>query len=132
MSRFLPTALVAVATICLVGSIGSGGQPPAEPSRKLCTPGYLQLSDKRILGSDGWNGSRVLLIGCKERLRKISPPMKAEITTQLTGFFDRTGWTFWWAAKEREERLQVIRSTEGYRQGDYTDFLLYDPVSGEP
>ena len=124
MRGFLWLSVITIAAIGIGGASSSRSEP--------CTPGYIRLGTDRVLASDGWNGSRVLIIGCEERLGRVSAAEKAELEAQLSAFFDRSGWTFWWAAKDRDERLQVLRLTKGFREGNFTDFLLYDPVSGEP
>jgi hypothetical protein len=132
MSPFLRATLLVIAAVGVAGSSREKDRHGVGHDPLSCSPAYIRLSDKRIFGSHGWNGSRVLVIGCEGRLQRLTQAEKEEISKQLAAFMDRSGWTFWWRAKDRRERLQVMRSTEGYRNGNYSDFLLYDPVSGEP
>ena len=98
-----------------------------------CTPGYTRLSDSRIYAdpSAPETGSRVMLIGCKEKLAMLSENDRAEIRKVISLFLKKNGWTFWWQVKDRSVRRGLIRETSAFRSGLLTDVLFFDPLSGE-
>jgi len=98
-----------------------------------CTPDYTELSPSRVHGkSPSVTGARVLLIGCKEQLYKLSAEDRAEIYAAISSFFAKEDWTFWWRAKEPSVRRDLLAKTSAFRAGLVTDVLFFDPVSGEP
>jgi hypothetical protein len=132
VNRTARLSLAIVVTACLLGASAQREHSLTESALTECTPGYVSLGEKRLLGSEGWNSSRVLIIGCEERLKQLPSESRAELSAKIAAFMDQAGWSFWWVAKSRDERFKALKSAEGFRRGDYTDFLLYSPVSGEP
>lgn len=100
----------------------------------VCTPTFVELSARRIYNNSKFpsTGSRVMLIGCKERLQEISESDREEIRLKVANFMTKTGWTFWWRVKEPSVRRDLLKGTHGFRVGAATDLLFFDPVSGEP
>jgi hypothetical protein len=100
----------------------------------VCTPTFIELTPCLIYDNPKAPsaGTRVMLIGCKERLREISESDQQEIRLKIADFLAKTGWTFWWRVKEVPVRRDLLKDTHGFRIGAVTDLLFFDPIASEP